>query len=553
MSKRKSGSKNHAPGASPTPAPDAAPRAATPGPSPSPAPVEAQAAPSPAPVETAPAPAPEPASSVESAAPPVETRAAPPATVSSAVETPPPPVESAPPRTQPAPAATQPAAPKKPRRLFWKIVLALLVLGLVIGGYLLWRINSYPDRKKEGAGSDLVFVLTPGRGPKELASLLQSAGAIEDADAFAYYLRFSGRLKDLKAGEHVLRDDMTPREVVDRLVKPPQAIQVSVTVPEGKNLREMAPLFEAAGVCSAEAFLKAAKSPELAQKYGIPNKSFEGYLFPDTYRFKPNTEPEKVLAAMKKRHDEVFDEGKRARPKEWEALQADLGWTDRELVVFASLVEKETGAESERGLIASVFLNRLLDPAFTPKYLATDPTIIYGLMESPGGFDGDIKTKDLRDTSNPYNTYVHPGLPPGPITNFGKAALDAALATPGSRCYFFVAKGDGTSFFSEKEELHKRAVDIYQRRMAGATASELRKAPDCSTEPARYTRKSGFVSPVTEPPPPAIVPKAPVSKPAKSSTPPGTSPAGTTPTKPTPPAAPAAPAKPAPAPASKPS
>jgi UPF0755 protein len=435
-------------------------------------------------------------------------------------------------------------APRKPRRIGLTLFLLVLLAALVVGGVFFWRVNSYPDRKKEGAGNDVVFVLTPGKGPKELAAQLQTASVIDDPDGFAYYLRFSGRLKDLKAGEHVLRDDLTPREVVDRLVKPPQAIQVSVTIPEGKNLREMAPLLETAGVCSAEAFLKISKSKEIAQKYGVPGDSFEGYVFPDTYRFKPGTDPEKVIAAMKKRHDEVYNEVKSQRAAEWAALQKDLGWTDREMVIFASLVEKETGAESERGLIASVFLNRLLDPAFTPKYLATDPTIIYGLMESKTGFDGDIKSKDLRDTGNPYNTYVHPGLPPGPITNFGRAALDAALATPGSRCYFFVAKGDGTSFFSEKEELHKRAVDIYQRRMAGATASELRKAPDCTTTAPRYERQSGFTSPVSVPEPEILI--QPSSKPSKPASAPGTTSKPATP-KPTPTPAPSAPSAPKPA------
>src|SRR5262249_54814657 len=156
-----------------------------------------------------------------------------------------------------------------------------------------------------------------------------------------------------------------------------------------------------------------------------------------------------------------------------------------------SLIEKETGAESERGLIASVFFNRLMDPAFKPKYLATDPTVIYGLEQSPQGFDGDIKKKDLLDTANPYNTYVHEGLPPGPITNFGRAALEAAVAPTPTRCYYFVAKGDGTSFFSEKEELHKKAVDIYQRRLAGASALQfVKSSPDCTKDPPTYTRLS---------------------------------------------------------------
>jgi UPF0755 protein len=381
-------------------------------------------------------------------------------------------------------------APKKPRRLFLKIFLFLVLGGLVIGGYLYWEALKYPDHTYGGVGAELTVTIPKGAGPDKIAEILAQAEVINDPADFSYYLRFSGRLPEVKTGEHTLRDNLTPRQIVDLLAKPPQAVQVSVVIPEGLSMREMAHRFEDAGVCSAEAFLKAARDPALAKEAGLAAKNFEGYLFPDTYRFKPNTDARKVVLAMKKHFDEVFAEVKAAHPAGVAALSRDLKWTDREIVIFASLVEKETGSEDERGFIASVFLNRLLDPAFTPKFLATDPTIIYGLAESPQGFDGDIKSKDLRDTSNPYNTYVHEGLPPGPITNFGRAALEVAVATPPTRCYYFVAKGDGESFFSEKKELHEKAVDIYQRRLTGASAQSLKSAPDCTKQPPAYTRAS---------------------------------------------------------------
>jgi UPF0755 protein len=448
---------------------------------------------------------------------------------------------------QPKPAtSTQPAEPK--RKLFWPIFLSVITLLFSFLGYAFYRFNTYPDRVRVGAGNEIIITLPKSQGPQKIASLLIESGvlgkecflSISNETCFSWYLRLSQRMKDIKAGEHALRDNMSPREIVDTLVKPPQAIQVSVTIPEGMNLREMAPRFESANVCTAEAFLKAARDPELAKENGIPAKTFEGYLFPDTYRFKPNTDAKQVVLTMKKRFDKVFEETKIKYPKETAAFLQDLNAQLRaiskknntefiegaahdshRLITFASLVEKETGSEAERGFIASVFVNRLLDPTFTPKRLETDPTIIYGLMESPNGYDGDIKTKDIRDPSNPYNTYVIEGLPPAPITNFGKNALEAAINTPGTRCYYFVAKGDGTSFFSEKIELHERAVNIFIRNMnAGISGIEfVKRSPDCASQEPRYQRESGFVPAVIPPAsaPTLIVPKGkqPASTPAK--------------------------------------
>ena len=459
-------------------------------------------------------------------------------------------------QTKAAPAAATTEPPKQKRKLFWPILLGILASLFLFAAYAFFSFNAYPDRAKEGTGAEIVLDLPKSQGPQKIAALLLEAGALDKSGCFiavssetcfSWYLRLSQRMKDIKAGEHTLRDNMSPRELVDLLIRPPQAIQVSVTIPEGMNLREMAPRFEAAGVCSAAAFLQAARDPAFAKESGIPAKNFEGFLFPDTYRFKPDTDAKQVILAMKKRFDLVFEETKTKYPKETAALVRDVNaqvklisqkkkqefqegaaFDNYRLITFASLVEKETGSEAERGAIASVFVNRLLDPAFTPKYLATDPTIIYGLMESPAGFDGDIKTKDLRDTSNLYNTYVNEGLPPGPITNFGRNALEAAINAPGTRCYYFVAKGDGTSFFSEKVELHERAVNIYIRGMnAGISGIEFAKrSPDCTSQTPSYTRDSGFVAPALPPAsaPTLIVPKGKLPTSTKATTKPASAP-----------------------------
>ena len=153
-------------------------------------------------------------------------------------------------------------------------------------------------------------------------------------------------------------------------------------------------------------------------------------------------------------------------------LRHRLRFTDREIVIMASIVEKETGRAFERPLVASVYLNRLLFPSFRPKRLEADPTIIYGCVvpkaksEACKRFKGRIRYIHLRDKENPYNTYQHEGLPPGPICNPGAGALAAVLHPARTKYLFFVAKGDGTHKFSATREEHERAVWIYQKRVA---------------------------------------------------------------------------------------
>jgi UPF0755 protein len=150
-------------------------------------------------------------------------------------------------------------------------------------------------------------------------------------------------------------------------------------------------------------------------------------------------------------------------------LRKKLRWGHHEIVTMASIVEKETGQPHERPLIAGVFLNRLTFGSFYPKLLQTDPTIIYGCTvpewRSPAcrKFKGRIRRIQLTDEQNPYNTYTHSGLPPGPIANPGRASLEAVLAPKKSRFLYFVSKNDGTHHFSRTEEEHERAVDKYQR------------------------------------------------------------------------------------------
>ena len=179
---------------------------------------------------------------------------------------------------------------------------------------------------------------------------------------------------------------------------------------------------------------------------GIPGKTVEGYLFPETYFFQKQASAEKIIRAMIGRFKSVFT-------KEWKNRAQELGFSVHEIVTLASIIEKETGVAKERSIISSVFHNRLEKGI----RLASDPTVIYGIEN----FDGNLTRQDLR-TRTPYNTYTNYGLPPGPIANPGKAALEAALYPADTPYLYFVAKPDNTHHFSTTLAEHNRAVRKYQ-------------------------------------------------------------------------------------------
>ena len=176
----------------------------------------------------------------------------------------------------------------------------------------------------------------------------------------------------------------------------------------------------------------------------------EGYLFPETYHFPKGTPTEKLVEAMVTQFKKTFNEN-------WQRRADELGMTVREVVILASLIEKETSIPEERTLVSAVFHNRLR----IGMKLDCDPTIIYALKQQDR-FGDRLRTKDLRFDS-PYNTYLYPGLPPGPICNPGQGCLEAALYPAASKYLYFVSKNDGSHHFSLTLREHLRAVQKYQK------------------------------------------------------------------------------------------
>jgi UPF0755 protein len=242
-----------------------------------------------------------------------------------------------------------------------------------------------------------------------------------------------------------------------------------VTIPEGWNRFQVASRLENQRVVSsAEAFLKATEDPALLDSLGIPSDTAEGYLFPDTYDFYRVSEPEDVVEKLVSNYVLKIRNVSRRHSTGLRDLGPLGDDPEHVAVILASIVEKEAVKTEEMPLIAGVFLNRLLDEKFKSHLLQADPTVSYGclagvpLPASCSGFTGRLGRSHLDDATNPYNTYQHPGLPPGPISNPGISALEAVLAPADTKYMYFVARGNGTHSFSTTLEQHKAAVKKYR-------------------------------------------------------------------------------------------
>jgi UPF0755 protein len=340
----------------------------------------------------------------------------------------------------------------------------LLAVGMVVR--TAWRYGDTPN----GTASGTVAVEIPaGASAGDVASRLHAAGLVGNPAVFRLYAGQRGVAGRFKAGRYEIAAPATPKQILDTLVKGAADELVTVVIPEGKNLLEVIDLLAAARVSGKAELTAKATDPAFAAELGLPGNTLEGYLYPDTYRLRPHTPPARALIPLVRRHRQVFGELRAAHAKGVMDLKRTLGFDDRELVVLASIVEKETGQSAERPRIAQVFINRLRFPTFVPKLLQTDPTIIYGCTvattRSPAcqKWDGRIRRIQLDDRENPYNTYTHAGLPPGPISNPGRAALEAVMAPDGSPFLYFVARNDGTHHFSRTVAEHEAAVVKYQR------------------------------------------------------------------------------------------
>lgn len=316
-------------------------------------------------------------------------------------------------------------------------------------------------RGPAAVSADAVTIkVPPGADGGAIAQRMQEAGVISDAGLFRTLSGLMRLQNKLAAGEYEFTRGMPAAEVIERLRTGVTIPSVSVTIPEGRRLEEVAALFERQGLTTAAEFMQAAAAVDYPQQFAQarpPGSTLEGYLFPDTYFLARKSTAHDLVERMLKTFDERFNAELRG------AAQAQ-NLSLHQAVTLASIVEREAQVPDECPLIAAVFLNRL--KAGIP--LQADPTVQYAIAADPasvekyGWWKRDLTVDDLK-VKSPYSTYANPGLPPGPIASPGLAAL-RAVANPAQVNYlYFVAKGDGSHAFAATLDEHNRNVQKYQR------------------------------------------------------------------------------------------
>ncbi len=319
-------------------------------------------------------------------------------------------------------------------------VLIIALFGFLTVGYIAKELSS------SYSGPDTEFTIKPGEGFSSINYRLMKSNLITDARIFHYYTKFTGKLTSFKAGTYNIPSKSSMMDILTHLTEGTPVL-TKITIPEGKNMYEIGRLLEEKKITTYADFIKICKDPEQVKKLGIEAPSLEGYLFPETYKFSPGTPARQVVATMLSQ----FKNQTKMLEMESTALTA------HEVVILASIVEKETGAKWERPTIAGVYLNRLKKRM----RLQADPTTIYGIWEN---YNGNLRKKHLQEKT-PYNTYRINGLPLGPIANPSLAAIKAVLEPKEHNYIFFVSKNDGTHVFTPTYKEHKKAVDYWQKNI----------------------------------------------------------------------------------------
>jgi UPF0755 protein len=332
-------------------------------------------------------------------------------------------------------------------RIFCRVFLALILFLSLAAA--IW-FACYVFTPSPGSG-EVIVEIPKGAGSRRIMALLAEKKLADEDIRFLALLRLLRTIekKDppkLRAGEFSVPLGLNPLELI-RFLHIAKPVQHRVTVPEGLTMAQIAEIFAKAGWADAAVFLQLCQDGDFIGSLGLEAGSLEGYLFPETYSLvRGETDERGIISSMVRRFLAVWKE---SGAKEYRGLNR------HQLLTLASIVEKETGAASERTTIAGVFYNRLRGGM----RLQSDPTTIYGIKD----FNGNLTKADLL-AETPYNTYVISGLPPGPICNPGKAALEAVLHPADVSYLYFVSKNDGSHQFSKTLAEHNRAVRQHQRR-----------------------------------------------------------------------------------------
>lgn len=338
--------------------------------------------------------------------------------------------------------ATPFESPVRQQGRILRIVLSTLV-GLAVGGAaLLWYVTQRPLSMP---GERVEISIPAGASARTIARLLQEQGVEVNTELFVAIARLANATKALRAGRYEITRGMRLADLIEHL-RHGDALKERLTIVEGWTFREMRAALAAHPLLRRET--ERMTDAQLLAAVGATDKHPEGLFAPDTYVFDAGSSDLEVLR-------QAYRAQQARLQRAWDGRVPDLPLkSPYEALILASIVEKETGQGTERSRIAGVFINRLRQNML----LQTDPSVIYGLG---GKFDGNLRKRDLV-TDTPYNTYTRGGLPPTPIALPGQASIEAALKPEPTRALYFVARGDGTSQFSESLAEHNRAVAKYQ-------------------------------------------------------------------------------------------
>lgn len=317
----------------------------------------------------------------------------------------------------------------------WSILSLSLLLAIGILQYFLW---DYKDETTKVVN----VTIAPGSNVRQIAKILKSGGLISSEYLFVLAVKLSGKEKQLKPGNYTIPKNLGMFRIIDKLYRS-IGFTGKITFYENTTIRDYAQQLKKIGVDSAD-FVEATKNQLLLQEFGIHANSAEGYLFPDTYYLSSDMSAEDIVRMLLKRFRKVFTEQHQKKANE-------LGLTLHEAVTLASIIGAEVKIKEEAYLVSSVFHNRLKKGI----PLQADPTIQYILSDGPRR----LLLKDLKIDS-PYNTYLYKGLPPGPIGNPGKLALDAVLNPAKTNYLYFVSQGDGSHAFNETIEGHLQSKTV---------------------------------------------------------------------------------------------
>ncbi|CAA6817450.1 MAG: FIG004453: protein YceG like [uncultured Thiotrichaceae bacterium] len=328
---------------------------------------------------------------------------------------------------------------------FLKWLFILILLAGSAAAFLAYKeYQSFLDTAVEVGADNSIFTVKKGSSFSKVATQLESQKLVKSAVLFKVLAKIRKQESKLKTGEYELPETVKPIELLDILTSG-RSLQYKQVIIEGKSYKQLVESIK------NNPNLKQTLSDEdyasIMEKLGSEFSKPEGMFFPDTYNFPRNTTDMQFLQRS-------YDDMQSFIQKAWEnRVPHPKIKTPYEALILASIVEKETGHEAERPMIARVFLNRLERGMM----LQTDPTVIYGMGDK---YKGNIRKKDLK-SDNPYNTYTRYGLPPTPIATPGREAINAVMHPPEGDALYFVAKGDGTSYFSKTYAEHRKAVIKY--------------------------------------------------------------------------------------------